>query len=354
MRQFFPYIHYLRGVAILYVISVHARGYESFWVSHPEAYSFLDSFSDPSEGNGTTLFLFIGGFLFQHLTKNNFVFTSYLSQKFKNLILPYLIISLPLIWMRITTDFETPALPEDFQNWPVLRQSGHFLLTGSHLPPFWFISTIILFYFTAPLLHALDNRKFYTYVFPFILLACLFTFRPEHNANPFLAYLHFIPVYITGMWASFYKKEILTDSPKLMYTLLAIYLALCFGELAGWITTSRNIDFEDVLAGEAFVFNVYLFKALILCFFWLTLFYRLRERQFSFLGLLASYSFGLFFVHYFFISFTRKVFEIRGIPFDFSIVTYVIYLLIILMASVVAVYSVKKLTGRYSRYLIGS
>src|SRR5690606_22534998 len=110
MRQFLPYIHSLRGLAILYVIAVHARGFESYWQSSPDIYKFLDSFSDPSEGNGTTLFLFIGGFLFQHLTHRNFVFGKYLTQKFKNLILPYLIISLPLIWLRLHTDFESPSL----------------------------------------------------------------------------------------------------------------------------------------------------------------------------------------------------------------------------------------------------
>lgn len=354
MRQFLPYIHLLRGVAILYVISVHARGFESYWMSNPEYYSFFDSISDPSEGNGTTLFLFIGGFLFQHLTKNHFEFRKYLTQKFKNLILPYLIISLPLIFIRLNTDFQSPSLPEDFNNRTVIHQVGHFLLTGSHLPPFWFISTIILFYFTAPLLHALDNRKFYTYVFPFIILACLFTYRPEHNANPFLSYLHFIPVYITGMWASYFKDKILSDDSRLMYTLLAIYLGLCIGELTGWITTPRNTTFEDVLAGEAFIFNIYLMKALVLCFFWMTFFYRLREKHFPFLELLGGYSFGLFFVHYFFISISRKIFELNGVTFDFSLLTYLMYFLIVLMASMVTVYFIKKLTGRYSRYLIGS
>lgn len=354
MRQFLPYIHLLRGVAILYVISVHARGFESYWMSNPEYYSFLDSFSDPSEGNGTTLFLFIGGFLFQHLTKNNFDFRKYLTQKFKNLILPYLIISLPLIFIRLNTDFQSPSIPDDFDNRTVLHQVGHFLLTGSHLPPFWFISTIILFYFTAPLLHVLDNRKFYTYVFPFIILACLFTYRPEHNANPFLAYLHFIPVYITGMWASYFKDKILSDDSTLMYTLLAIYLALCAGELTGWITTPRNTTFENVLAGESFIFNIYLLKALILCFFWTAFFYRLRQKNIPFLELLGDYSFGLFFVHYFFISISRKLFEMNGITFDFSLLTYLMYFLIVLMASTVTVYFIKRLTGRYSRYLIGS
>lgn len=354
MRQFLPYIHFLRGVAILYVISVHARGFTSYWKSSPDVYHFLDSFSDPSEGNGTAMFLFIGGFLFQHLTHKYFDFKKYLTQKFKNLIMPYLIISLPLIWVRLHTDFHSPALPDNFSDFSVLRQVGHFLLTGSHLPPFWFISTIILFYFTAPLLHALDNRRFYTYVFPFILLACLFTYRPAHNANPLLAYLHFIPVYITGMWASYYKDRILTDRPRLLWILLALYIGLCIGEISGWITTPRHISFEHVLYDGVISFNIYLLKALILCFLWLVFFYRLRELQIPFLELLGTYSFGLFFVHYFFISVSRKIFEMNAVPFDFSLLTYVIYFLLVLMASIMTVYFIKLLTGRYSRYLIGS
>lgn len=353
MRQFLPYIHYLRGVAILYVISVHARGYSSYWESAPETYRVLDSFSDPSEGNGTTLFLFIGGFLFQHLTTKYFHFGKYLTQKFKNLILPYIIISLPLIWIRLHTDFQSPSLPEDFHTWSMLRQAGHLLLTGAHLPPFWFISTIILFYFTAPILHALDNKTFYTYVFPFILLLCLFTYRPQHNANPLLAYLHFIPVYMTGMWASYFRNKILSDKPALLMSLLTVYLALCVAEIAGWITTPRNISFEDVLSGTV-VFNIYLFKSLLLCYTWLIFFYQLRERQLPALDLLGTYSFGLFFVHYFFISISREILERNGMSFEFSLLTYLIYFVIILMISVLTVYSVKRITGRYSRYLIGS
>jgi peptidoglycan/LPS O-acetylase OafA/YrhL len=354
MRQFLPYIHYLRGIAILYVIIVHARGFPSHWESSPEVYWILNTFFDPSEGNGTTLFLFIGGFLFQHLTTQHFVFSKYLKRKFQVLILPYLIISFPLIILRLNTNFQSLSLPDDFHSRSLFYQVGHFLLTGSHLPPFWFISTIILFYFSAPLLHALDNRKFYTYIFPFILAASLFTYRPEHNANPLLSYLHFIPVYITGMWASFYKNRILSHKPTLLYVLLTIYMILCIGEIAGWITLSRTLSFEDVLNQKILVFNVYLLKALILCFLWMAIFYRLQDKRLPTLELLGSYSFGLFFVHYFFISISRNVVEFLNLEFDFSILTFLIYFLIVLIASMLTVYSVKKITGRYSRYLIGS
>ena len=354
MRQFLSYIHFLRGIAILYVVSVHARGFASYWHSAPEVYVFLDTFSDPSEGNGTTMFLFIGGFLFQHLNKDHFNFKKYITQKFKVLIMPYLIISLPLIIFRFYTNFESLYLPEDFADRSVVHQVLHFLFTGTHLPPFWFISTIILFYFSAPVLHALDHPKFYKFVLPVILLAALFTFRPEHNANPFLSYIHFIPVFMTGMWASRYKEKILTDNPAPFLILLVTYLALCAAELTGWIDQPRTISFEDVLDQRVLIFNIYFLKTLILCFLWLTLFYLLRYKKMPALDRLAHYSFGIFFIHYFFISLTRKFVEMNGMDFDFSFPTYLIYFLFILAASVATVYGVKKATGPYSRNLIGS
>ncbi len=156
------------------------------------------------------------------------------------------------------------------------------------------------------------------------------------------------------MWASYVKNKILSDDPKLFYVLLATYLGLCFAEIQGWISLPRNISFEEVLKGNMLVFNVYLFKALVLCFLWLTFFYRYRNKEMPSLELLGSYSFGLFFVHYFFISFSRRIFEIKNVPFDFSILTYVMYFILILIVSTLTVYFVKKVTGRYSRYLIGS
>src|SRR5687767_9365862 len=78
MSRFLPYIHNLRGLAILFVVGVHAGGYVTDWQSHPEVNRFLHAIFDPSEGNGTVLFLFIGGFLFQHLTHNQFDFKKYL------------------------------------------------------------------------------------------------------------------------------------------------------------------------------------------------------------------------------------------------------------------------------------
>lgn len=355
MPRFLQYIHNLRGLAILFVVGVHAGGYNTDWNSHAGVRHLLQTFFDPSEGNGTVLFLFIGGFLFQHLTHNQFDYKKFLEQKFLNIILPYIIISIPLIIIRLNTPFDSLSLPADFYKRPLVYQFFYHLLTGTHMPPFWFISAIVLFYLSSPLLHAMDNRTFYRYIFPIVLLSCFFTYRPAHNANPILAYFHFIPVYITGMWASFNKERILGYGWKLLVPLLMVYGTLTVLDLAGAINTlPRQMTFEQVLAHGPTVFNIYMFKAVVLCFALLLIFYMLRDREMQLLEVLGHYSFGVFFVHYILIGLSRKALDVMGVTIDFSLTTYLIYFVFILMMSIITVYLVKRITGRYSRYLIGS
>jgi peptidoglycan/LPS O-acetylase OafA/YrhL len=72
------------------------------------------------------------------------------------------------------------------------------------------------------------------------------------------------------------------------------------------------------------------------------------------LEILGHYSFGVFFVHYILIGVSRKMIEMAGFTIDFSLITYVTFFICMLMLSIVTVRLVKKITGRYSRYLIGS
>jgi surface polysaccharide O-acyltransferase-like enzyme len=354
MSKFLQYIHNLRGLAILFVLIVHARALDPEWLSHASVNKFFDTFFDPTEGNGTVLFLFIGGFLFQHITHHNFSFRKFIEQKFKVIILPYIIISIPLIIIRINTDFRSLSLPTGFHEWSIPQQFGHYLLTGAHMPPFWFISTIVLFYFTAPLLHACDKGWFYKYVFPIVLLIAFFTYRPAHNANPFLSYMHYLPVYVLGMFTSYYKERIFAAGPQLLYLFTAAYITISVLDLFGIIEVSRALTFEKVTNEGLFIFNIYILKAMILCFMLMLALYYLQRRQMPLLELLGDYSFGIFFVHYIFISLTRKLLHALDLEIFFSIPAYLIFFVFILLASVVTVYLVKKFAGARSRYLIGS
>jgi len=354
MSKFLAYIHNLRGIAILFVVGVHARGNSLDWVSHQDTQKFMASILDAKEGNGTVMFLFIAGFLFQHITQYKFDFTKYINQKFKVIILPYLIISIPIIIFRIMTHYQPFELSPGFTNKPAAYQFIYHLVIGTHMSPFWFITAIILFYVTSPVLHWLDQPNFYRYAFPFILLVGLFTYRPEHNLNPVLAYFHYLPVYFTGMWASRFKDRVFTMNILPLYILGAVYVVLTYFDLKDAFTLPASLSFEKVINERLVVFNIYMLRTLILCFAVALLFYRLQFVKMPLLETLAEYSFGIYFFHFILMIAARKILSLLYISVDFTFISFTIFLLFIILCSTVTVFLIKKLTGPYSRNLIGS
>jgi probable poly-beta-1,6-N-acetyl-D-glucosamine export protein len=354
MSGFLSYIHNLRGVAILFVIGVHVRGTAGDWISHPFTHDFIASLFDAQEGNGTVMFLFIAGFLFQHIMHTRFKFSKYIEQKFKFIILPYILISIPIIIWRVQNNYLPWSLEPSFLEQPKSLQFLYHLVFGTHLSPFWFISAIVMFYCTAPLLHWLDKPFFYRYVFPVIFIVGMFTFRPFNNGNPFLSYLHYLPIYLTGMWASYNKERFFSMDLRYFWILTAIYVLLFTLDMSNTFAIAKGVTFEQVLNGQVFIFNFYLFRTVLLCFMMAMLFYKIQFIHLPFLEVLAEYSFGLYFVHFLLIVATRKALQLIDVKIDFNVLTFVLLYLFIIGISTAVVYLVKRLTGRYSRSFIGS
>lgn len=352
MSRFISHIHYLRGLAILFVVGVHARGGVADWASNPDTLKYVVSVFDAEEGNGTIMFVFIGGFLFQYLNRRSFEFSKYLQSKFKYVILPYLIFSIPIILFRIHSNYYQPGLPDGFPDYNVLFQFLYYLFVGSHMAPFWFISAIILYYITSPLFHFLDRPFFYKWIFPVVALIGMFTYRPDHNANPFLAYVHFIPVYLAGMCISHYHDRFFAIAPKLVLPLTLVYFAISFLDVRGML--QPDLTFEQVVREGIVVFNFYYLRAIVLTILCLIVFYILRNQRLPVFDVLGHYSFGIFFLHFIIIMATRKAMELAGVTVDFTLITFLLYFTFITGVSTVGVYAIKRLAGDYSRNLIGS
>jgi surface polysaccharide O-acyltransferase-like enzyme len=350
MSKFLPYIHNLRGLAILFIVGVHVRGYEWHWEHEDKAYDFFVALFD----NGTVLFVFIAGFLFQHLTHRQYNFGKYLQQKAKFVMLPYLIVSVPIIIFRLVNGASELPLGEHFDDHSAFYKIVYYLVTGMHMAPFWFMPMIFLIYLTSPLLHALDKPWFYQFIFPFIFLIGMFTYRPINNANPLLSYIHFLPIYLTGMWTSYNKEKILNLGRNMIVPLIVGYIAITALELGGIITLTKRLSFEQMWMEGLMVFNVYVFKAVILCFLLLFLFYRMGDRKINWLHMLGEYSFGIYFIHYYFISAFRQVVEGMEYDFKLSTLTFIAFYLGVIFASILCVHMIKKVSGKSSRYIIGS
>jgi probable poly-beta-1,6-N-acetyl-D-glucosamine export protein len=345
MSGFLTHIHYLRGVAILMIVGVHARGYAWEWKSQ-SGFNFFVSLFD----NGTILFVFIAGFLFHYLNQHKFSYLNYLKQKVSYVVLPYLLFSIPIIIFRLYKGIGELPLDKSFDQEPALYKVIYFFVTGLHMVPFWFMPMIFLFYLSSWLLHKLATPNFFRYIFPVIVVAGFFTYRPAHNANPILSYLHFLPVYLTGMWASHNHNQLVSQHRWILPLGLIAYLGITALELLGFVDVDKHLSMQQVWASHQVIFNIYVFKAFILCFLLMLLFYRLRNFKMPLLDVLARYSFGIYFIHFYFISTYRQL----ASPLAFTSPGFLLYFLLLICLSVFFIFIIKKVTGNYGRYITGS
>lgn len=216
---FLRYVHNFRGLAILMIVAGHVTACLEFDDRKVETVTHI------LIANGTTYFVFIAGFLFQFLSKN-YEYRIYLLKKVKYVFLPYLFTSIPAIIFCINGRFYTP--PDWFttfiSNWSIVGKVFLYLLTGQHLPQLWFIPMIFIFYITAPILVWIDKTPKFYWLLTILLSVTVIVGR--NNNNSIQSFIHFLFVYISGMFYSHFRKKVLQIMEKFYIVLL-----LCFSTL---------------------------------------------------------------------------------------------------------------------------
>lgn len=332
--KFFSYIHNFRGIAMMYIVAAHIL------LKWPDG-SWLNHAMETLWQNSTLLFLFISGFLFQHLS-NRFEYKDYLTKKFRNVLSPYLVLSVPLIIYRVVyqdipgfTIVDEPS----FATWPKWEQAGYYLLHGAHLQPLWFIPLITLYYLAAPLFLYIDRHpKLYYMLIPLFILS-LVVQRSVLSNIPVMA-IHFLPVYIFGMFISRYKDPFnaWADRNWVLVTVLPLVFLV-----ATYFVPARLYD--------PFSFT----HKVLFCGFYLYWLRRLEDHVPKWINTLAALSFGIFFTHYFFVLLLRGLgnkllhHEMPG-----NIFTWTVSYVLVMVMSVYCVKIAQKILGKRSRSIIGA
>lgn len=303
--------------------------------------------------NNTVAFVFISGFLFQYLSYK-FEYKNYLKKKFLNVILPYIITSIPgIIYIM---DYKRTNPLDDFPNYiqPILM-----LLTGIlHNPPTWFIIMISFFFIiSAPLLF-LEKKNILYKLLPVLLLITVLVPRasitgyPNQSFNSMQVFLNYykqillcsvnlFSVYVLGMFFSAHKDKINNINLKYLFTLMItiFFLTVYFGMHLHFINTTI----------DKIIFSIFI----------LTLFKKyepiIQTKPLITKGLnaLAKYSFGLFFIHIY----VLRIFEIFYSPMDYSspnsnhayspcIAYQITEFFVVLIVSSIIIYLLKKLLDK--------
>jgi probable poly-beta-1,6-N-acetyl-D-glucosamine export protein len=293
-------------------------------------------------GGGTTWFVFLAGYLFAYLEFQSFDYPDYLRKKWRNVITPYLVLSaLPVIGGLVagrhtSLDLSAPA----YVAWSLL-------VGGSVVPTFWFIPMIGLVYLITPMFYRLRDSA-WLYVFTAVgLAATLFTARPVGNLNPFLSLVHFVGVFALGILVCKHAKVVeAMRRPQALFW-MAVGLAMFAwaamvypGFRADWTFSQDLGDFNAIEFGKL--------GLLLTTFIGFEKFFNHRQAVLSYV---AGISFGLYFIHGFFLGVFDTLTKFVALPE----VPAVIALDAVLMMGIsfLTVATLKKLTGRWSRHVIG-
>ena len=147
-HQKLNYIHIFRAIAIIIIVAGHCFKSQQ---------AFLGAICKALFPEGTVLFVFIAGFLFQYLS-DNFDYPSYLKKKFFNVICPYLVTSI----VGIIAMFLIPS-HNPFHTLNKFLQIPMFLTTGwIHNGPTWYIMMTSIFFLCATILLKLENKLIFS------------------------------------------------------------------------------------------------------------------------------------------------------------------------------------------------
>jgi len=334
---FLDYIQNARAIAILFIVAIHCYG-----VLQPE-------FEPIILQRGTLLFMFISGFLFQYLSKK-FDKNIYWNKKFYNIIIPYVLISIPILIIRFATHNHNPHITTvfpDFYSYSLPTQVVAYYVTGMQLVPFWFIPMICFYYLLAPVFTYLDRNKKIYYFLPIFICVSLVITRSSELYRFHLAFVHYLSIYLLGMFASRYRKRLLSITDMLWPILLGSTLAFI---ILGVIFTQVEIRFI-----EQFLYC----QKLLLCWSIIYLLWKFNDRiiQNKFitnkLNFLSNISFGIYFVHYYFLYFIDYLVANNLVYWPPTFLNSTIVFIADLLFCFFVIKLVKTAAGKKSKYIMG-
>jgi len=333
-KVFLPYINNFRAIATVFVVFNHCIPALQWTDGHE-----IDRLLKIIYSNGALFFTFIAGFLFQHLAFK-FDYKRYLITRFKLVVSPYLLISIPAV-MTWTFLYQKHGMgmPHDFYEWHAGWRILYFYATGLHLAPVWFIPMIILFYLTSPIFHWLDRHPKLYWLLPALILL---SYIVPRSFNPAIAWVHFLSAYVFGMFCSRYKENIMALANKLMVPLVAAFVVLVLYE---WLYTYQIQGYPNY------------WNKMVASLVLITLLARYNDRIGDIIKPFAAINFSVFFLHAYVLAGLKILWLGRpavSLPLPGNPLTHFLFASGVVLICVVIILILKRLLGRYSRYVIGS
>jgi len=304
------YINVFRGLAILLIVAGHTMQFG-------DSGSLTTKISVEIFAGGTALFIFISGFLFQHLS-GKYEFKNYFSKKWTNVVQPYFWTAIPGILLCLLAPL---SYGNSFDGLNPLLQIPMFLSVGRvHNIPTWFIPMICLFFLCSRFLLWLEEKNILYKFLPLLFAITLFLPRQDVDYSTvqglsyslkyfayvkyiFVGFIHFFSMYVFGMFCSKYKEKIST-----FYNFRWLFWSLMIGSAVLNIFLSQNFWISNGTVSKIFA-TILLLAYLKHYDEWLISHQKLNKV----LDVIAKYSFGIFFVHWYFFYLYNQIFNLSNV-----------------------------------------
>lgn len=309
-----PYFDFLRGIAILMVVSIHT--FELFAIED-NIWGEIKIFLGQIIQCAVPIFIAISGFF---LAQKQVSYIPFLKRQIPKIYIPLLIWSLPYYINALNSGYN------------LLVATVIYLFCGFSI--YYFIALIIQFYILSPILYKFNNRGG-------VFFACLITIIAvsfvAHKLNiegdhiPLILYAGPFPVWLAffsiGMWLGDKKSRNYNISPWIWTIIISLLLS--------YITTKISVPFQNRVVGMKLSTHVYSFAAIMLLFSERAQkFLSSNNPVFRFFTRIGSISFGIYLTHMYIIAFLVREHFIWGWFIDTAIVLLSTAFLILLFEKV--------------------
>lgn len=351
-RKFLNSLDYFRGIAIIVIVAGHsfaAIGWEPSGLFEDVLFNLVLG--------GTSLFVFISGFLFHHVFYRKFKYKKFLINKVKYVLVPYLLMSaLPIVLALIQKSVVQIELNSYFFSgdqgiWSeYLRPTLLLLGTGHAAIPYWYIPFAILIFALSPLFIGYINSslKIRNLCLLSSFVVAVIIHRPLYNLFVLQSIIYFLPVYLLGIQSSIHRKYLYEKlhNKEFLLLLLAIALAALQLRLLGSAGNFHKDMFMITIP------DIIVIQKSLICIFFMVFLRRFELVNIFLLHRIASASFAIFFLHPLLLRAFQYALKYFELPVQNFLGWILMTSLVLSLCYFIAI-SIKKIFPKSSRMIIG-
>jgi fucose 4-O-acetylase-like acetyltransferase len=309
---------------------------------------------------GTSFFVFISGYLLHHIYYRKLKVSSFFKKKIKYVLLPFLFFSsIDIIYylVRLLSSyfFHIGKYEIYFNKIKSLDLIKIYLLGHTDITiGLWYIPFImVIFSLSSIYLRFVSinlKNQVLIIIFLFLLSVIINRTYEDRISGIFQNVIYFSPVYLLGIFVSsnhqvFYDKMIGKEFYLLFTALIISILQIKISKI------ENNLDFSFI---DIQNFDLMIIQKSVLSIFFILFLKRTKYPKTSFINILALNSFGIFFIHGFFIWIIKALVLRFKITFiSNSIILYLLTASLVLVLSLLSSIFIRRIFSHYSKYIIG-